>query len=327
MKREHYAEWLARGRAHQARGRAIDAMLCYRRALQDALHGADAQFHLGEVAWQLGKPLDAIEHWRAAVEVAPRHVASLQALADACAATGQLDAAREAALAVLARRPGEPRATALTVMLRAARGDASADELLQAIESRPAWPLALMERVVAGGRLGLEATSAAGEALLERSLASPVDQSDVDALRAIACWLATNGQRDRAAVFAERYASHCKSLHRGSTPLRWALRTAGRAARIGLLISPAAAEASALPNELIGAVSKGRCELIPLCWPHERSGAPRPSRPVSSASPRPRPCRSATATTSPPRGQRRRACSRRSRRLRRVTLRIWISMC
>ena len=69
--RDRYAEWIARGRAHQGAGRPIDALLCYRQALRVA-RGADAQFHIGEVVWRLGRHAEAVAAWRAATEIAPR---------------------------------------------------------------------------------------------------------------------------------------------------------------------------------------------------------------------------------------------------------------
>ena len=67
MTLERYAQWLSRGRTHQTAGRAIDALLCYRRALREAPDGADAQFHAGEIAWHLGNHAEAIAAWRRAV--------------------------------------------------------------------------------------------------------------------------------------------------------------------------------------------------------------------------------------------------------------------
>ncbi|MGE5104738.1 MAG: hypothetical protein ACM3NZ_08330, partial [Betaproteobacteria bacterium] len=64
MSFERYVEWLSRGRAHQSERRMIDALLCYRRALQEQPRGADAQFHIGEIAWHMGNPDDAVATWR-----------------------------------------------------------------------------------------------------------------------------------------------------------------------------------------------------------------------------------------------------------------------
>ena len=82
---DRYAQWLARGRDHQAGLRMIDALLCYRRALREAPLGIDAQFHIGEIAWSMGNEADAIAAWRAASAQLPTHYASWHALADALA--------------------------------------------------------------------------------------------------------------------------------------------------------------------------------------------------------------------------------------------------
>ena len=67
-----FAEWLARGRSHQREGRAVDAMLCFRRALRDAPQSVDVRFHLGEVLWQLGCRALRVEKAREVLEgVAP----------------------------------------------------------------------------------------------------------------------------------------------------------------------------------------------------------------------------------------------------------------
>ncbi len=104
MTLERYADWLARGRAHQAEGRVIDAYLCYRRALREVSGGVDARFHVGEIAWHLGNQADAIAAWEAAVDLSPTHRPSLHALADAFAATGQFEASLRAADRILALR-------------------------------------------------------------------------------------------------------------------------------------------------------------------------------------------------------------------------------
>ena len=103
--------------------RPIDALLCYRLALREVEGGVDARFHLGEIAWHLGNAGDAIAAWEGAVERSTDHLPSLHALADAYAATGQFDAAALAAGRVLALSPQEPRANALVLLLRAARGE------------------------------------------------------------------------------------------------------------------------------------------------------------------------------------------------------------
>ena len=92
-----YAEWVARGRRHQAEGLPVDAMLCFREAARADATGPDVHFHLGETLWQLGRIPDAIAAWREAFRLEPRFAAPVQALAEACLALGDSVAAREAA--------------------------------------------------------------------------------------------------------------------------------------------------------------------------------------------------------------------------------------
>ncbi len=256
-----YREWLARGRAHQAGGRAIDALLCYRRALREAEDGADARFHLGELAWQLGNPADAIAQWRAAVQAAPRHVASLRALADACADTGAFDAALDAVDRVLALQPADARARALSTLLRAGRGETPVGALEIALGAQATWPLALLAHVVeriGGPRSG--ASPQVLQRLLDLALASPVTQANEDALRLIARTLARTGEREPALVYAERYAWACRASHRNPMPLVWPQRTAGVALRAGWLRVAGDARADALQAGIADSFGTGQCE-------------------------------------------------------------------
>ena len=75
MSASEYNQWLKRGRAHQWNGRAIDALLCFRRAQRVNPRASDAAFHLGEVLWQLGRAPDAIAAWRDAAAANRAHLA------------------------------------------------------------------------------------------------------------------------------------------------------------------------------------------------------------------------------------------------------------
>ena len=81
------AEWVARGRTHQWEGRAVDAMLCFRRASRADPRAADPYFVLGEALWQLGRVHDSLSAWREAARLAPTFLAPRQALAEASLAT------------------------------------------------------------------------------------------------------------------------------------------------------------------------------------------------------------------------------------------------
>ena len=238
MTLERYSTWLAHGRAHQAEGRAIDALLCYRRALREVKAGVDARFHLGEVAWHLGNPDDAIAAWQSVAERVERHLPSLHALADACAATGRFDAALQAATRVLAIQTHEPRALALSTLIRATQGERIDDRTLaQAIRMNRHWPLALL--TAAGVRL-LERPGdhqTALPLLLDAAAGAPVTTATADALRALALAAARAGERVPASVLADRYAESSRALNRPTMPLLWPQRTAGNAVRAGLLVT------------------------------------------------------------------------------------------
>ncbi|MBK7791983.1 MAG: tetratricopeptide repeat protein [Betaproteobacteria bacterium] len=107
------AQWLERGRAHQAQGRTVDALLCYRRALRADARTPEAHYHLGEVLQQLGVPADAIAAWTEAVRVAPTFLPAQLALAEAQLNQGDAAAARKAAQAVRELRPANTYVAAL----------------------------------------------------------------------------------------------------------------------------------------------------------------------------------------------------------------------
>ena len=253
MTLERYAEWLARGRAHQADDRSIDALLCYRRALREAPRGIDAQFHIGEIAWRLGNRAEAIGAWRTASELAPSHVASWQALVDAHAAAGDFDASANAARIVLALHPRQRRARALLALLDPTTCAISDSELAHAVQAGPDWPLALLargvERVLASERAReLPATLAAA---LDAASHAAVVRGSEDGLRRIAVALAGAGDHAAAQEFADRYAQACRALYHPSMPLLWPLRTRGAAVRVGVLVAPGrAADAVALRGAL-----------------------------------------------------------------------------
>ena len=232
MSFERYVEWLSRGRAHQAERRMIDALLCYRRALQEQPQGADAQFHIGEIAWHMGNPEDAVAAWRTTSAVSPSHVPSWHALADAFAARGDFDASRDALSRVLAARPNQSRARALQVLLDAMRDpDTVEDAALAHAAALRSWPLPLLAGVIAS----LLATPRPGHfeqampALLDAAQAASATRESEDALRRIAGALAASGEIDRARRFAERYGETCRALHRiGSSALRGQLDSNSR---------------------------------------------------------------------------------------------------
>ena len=127
MAAPEYAQWFERGRAHQQAGRAIDAMLCYRRATRADPRASDPHFVLGEVLWQLGRLPEAIGAWREASRLVPVHLAPLQALAEALLATDDAAGARAAAARVQALAPDDARAALIGGIAAIAAGAAAAD--------------------------------------------------------------------------------------------------------------------------------------------------------------------------------------------------------
>ena len=230
---DRYAQWLSRGRSHQAAGRTIDALLCYRRALREAPQGIDAQFHAGEIAWHMGNHAEAVAAWKSASARSPSHLASWHALADALAAQGELDASRDAVSRVLALRPNR-RAKKLQSLLDAANGD-RLDASIADIVSSESWPLPLLAAIVSRASWTSGDDAQALQALLDASYRAAITRESVDALRTIALALARTDAAG-AQRFADRYADACRSLHRSPMPLLWPTRTAGDALRVGVLI-------------------------------------------------------------------------------------------
>ena len=126
-----YADWLQRGRAHQWQGRPVDALLCFRRAASLAPQAADPRYLQGEVLWGLGAVAGAVEAWRDATRVAPAHLASQLALAEAAIALGDLDGALAAATAARDLAPDDAGARTLYAVASYAlkRDPAMLDEL------------------------------------------------------------------------------------------------------------------------------------------------------------------------------------------------------
>ena len=215
-----FAQWLARGRAHQWEGRPVDAMLCFRQAARLEPRAPDARFHLGEVLWQLGRLPAAVAAWREATAIAPAHVAAWTAIAEASLAGGDYPAALEASLRVLALTPDDARADAIAGIASLAAGGAGATaRIAAAFERMPALtgvptvagPLALviaaaptpdtdalvaalalrlaapeMAKTTAPLLLALAAESAAIPALLDHAAARGYAPGDHDALRRLA---------------------------------------------------------------------------------------------------------------------------------------------
>ena len=108
-----YADWLQRGREHQWRRRPVDAMLCFQRAAALEPRSVDPRYLLGEVQWALGAIPAAVAAWRDAARVAPDHIGSQLALAEALLALADVEGAADAAAAALAIAPEDRAARVL----------------------------------------------------------------------------------------------------------------------------------------------------------------------------------------------------------------------
>jgi predicted O-linked N-acetylglucosamine transferase (SPINDLY family) len=179
MATPEYAQWVARGRAHQEEGRPVDAMLCFWRAVRADPRAPDPHFVLGEVLWQQGRLSDALAAWREASRLDPGFPAPVQALAEALLATGDAPGARDAADRVLVLLADNARAAMIRGVARLMAEGAGDDTppaaaVADAIEREPqlagvatlAGPLALaLDRVPdAPGRDALLARIARTEA-------------------------------------------------------------------------------------------------------------------------------------------------------------------
>ena len=247
MSDAEYAKWVERADAHRAAGRAIDALICYRRALRGAQNGAEARYQLGAIAWQLGDTGDAIALWRQAAsspsgdDSRPADVFAQRALADALAMLGRFDEAANSATAVLARRPQTRRMRGLVSMLDAARGRDDDDALRAAlVDAREPWPLALAAAVAsrrAAAKGPEDLRRLVQDAAHRAATEGPVLRGTVDALRLVALVLATAGANDQAKAVASRYEGVCVALAAGSAPACWPRRAAGGPLRVGVLRS------------------------------------------------------------------------------------------
>jgi tetratricopeptide (TPR) repeat protein len=88
-----FADWLARGRAHQGEARPADAIPCFRRAAREDPRSPVPHFHLGEVLWQLGLTTEALQAWRTAAGLDRTFLAPRLALAEAAMTHGDFASA------------------------------------------------------------------------------------------------------------------------------------------------------------------------------------------------------------------------------------------
>jgi predicted O-linked N-acetylglucosamine transferase (SPINDLY family) len=268
--RTEYGEWLARGREHQHAGRMIDALVCYRRALNANAYAVQARYRMGEVLRELGREDEARAVWRSALSLLPGHAPVLFSLADASRHAGEYGEAVEIYRDVLATRPQHKGARIGLVLSRIATGDEDAygdlgklldlvtgkrrwPDLARALERAPASPRrrALLSELAARRGIDLpprmlallaEEMLDAGQAALASDVLSRAERTsdfkDVDVLRRLARVAAVLGSSH---PWAERYAIGCVSEALSAPPVLWPRRTAGAALRLAYLIAPGVA--------------------------------------------------------------------------------------
>lgn len=260
-------EWIARGRAHQRAGRAVDALLCYRAALRTNRYAIRAHFHAGEALEQLGRDSEAFDAWRAVLILQPRHLSSLLAFGGLARRVGELGESAEAYHRALTVDPQDARARHGLALTRLAAGDAAAGgeiapllsgdatteelaELGRLLPALPASPtkqalLAAIDRRGAAdappvlAAMLADAAAARGEdaavrRLIDAAEAGAARIASLDALRLFALAAARAAP---AAVWPARYAARCVALHAPEAPLPWPRRTAGAALRVAYLVA------------------------------------------------------------------------------------------
>ena len=265
--RADYGRWLARGRAHQEAGRPIDAMVCYRRALNSNTYAVQARYWLGEVLRELGRDDEAQAAWRAALSFQPGHMRLLLSLAGVARRAGAHAEAIEKYRQVLVIEPKHKGARMGVAFSHLALGDEAAyaelatlfgeissdrrwDELARVLASAPSSParhaliaeliatrstelppllvaLALEEMLVDGDRDRARATLTQAELF-----GAAIDDAEV--LRRMAC---VAGALGAPGAWAERYAERCIATVTAGAPLLWPRRTAGDALRVAYLVA------------------------------------------------------------------------------------------
>lgn len=250
----HYQQWMTRARVHVDAGRALDAMLCFRRASRSEPAAGAPQYGIGELLWKLGRPQEALMAWRRATTRAPRYNAAWQAQADGALFLGDIAAAQAAAARSLALTAGDVRMQ-LIAALTAAKPDLAAvaaavahspmflaephvarqvAALLRAYPdaaARPALVDTLLPLIQAGtardaGLLAELGASVPAE-VVGLACAAPVAAHEVDGLRLLALALRTHGdgRAPLALSVAQAYADRCTAALAGGIPLLWPLRT------------------------------------------------------------------------------------------------------
>lgn len=295
MAADTFADWLARGRAHQLEGRPADAIPCFRRAAREDPRSPLPHFHLGEVFWQLGLADDAVKAWRASASLEPTFVAPRLALAEVAMNQHDYAIARDVARDAASLAPQDTRAQATLLAAGAAAGDRAA--LAASAMTFAADPaLAHAPTLAAALATALEATRGGDErqrlldalaphaVTLPGALLAALAESGIGIPDAIGTRRWTSGDAGfvrRLAVVAQArdqkiagdlavaYSALAGSVPPLPVPLMWPRRTAGKALRVAFLCpDPGSGGWAAAQAALAGAVATLPGEalaLIVLC--------------------------------------------------------------
>jgi predicted O-linked N-acetylglucosamine transferase (SPINDLY family) len=267
--RADYERWVDRGRAHQKAGRLVDAMICYRRALNSNTYAVEARYELGEVLRDLGLHDQAQVAWRAGLALQPRHVPLLLSLADAARRAGAHTEAMEKYREILALEPDHNGARIGVALSRLLQGDESAyaemggrlgtaggrrlDELARVLAGTPhtaARRAFILELIATRGSelpplllaLALEELVAAGEqhAALATLAAAEAFAAAIDELEVLRRLARVAAALSAPSAWGGRYAERCIATASSGAPMLWPRRSAGSALRVAYLLAPGA---------------------------------------------------------------------------------------
>lgn len=260
--------WVARGSAHQRAGRNVDALLCYREALEANRSAIQAQHHLGEVLRDLGRDSEAFDAWRTVLTLQPGHLPTLLAFGAAARRIGKTAVSAEAYRRAIAFEPQSRQANYALALTRLAAGDAGAyAEIQRAIDDgivlenpaelarlllvNPPSPgkQALFDHLAKRDLARLPpllAAMAIDDAVArgQRAPAMTVLESFAgriegeDSLEAMRLFALAAARIAPERPWAARYAAAAVAHHAPDVPLLWPRRTAGAALRIAYFIAP-----------------------------------------------------------------------------------------
>ncbi len=289
-----FADWVLRGRAHLAEGRAADALPCFRRAAREDPRSPIPPYHQGEALWVLRLAGDAERAWAAAADLDAAFLPARLALAEAALARGDHAQAGRHAKASLALAPADARARLIEAAALAAGGDreamatvatlaganpelAATPALASAFAAALAFPGDSDAQVVLRAALAphaaalplalVAALAEAGDAVPPEVAQRRLSHADLGSVRrlVVALW-ARDAATARRLAFA--YCALAASLPPPPVPLLWPRRTAGAALRVAWLCpAPGGASGDRVWSVLraLARAPMSRCNHLVLC--------------------------------------------------------------